>query len=92
MRERRELDEERIDADPALRKLKLTKEERKQAFEKIIHNKEEILDGKSLVEWAEEWEAALEQVKSKGGDYTVQGQHHVAYAFNTCQPPKRNEV
>jgi hypothetical protein len=92
MRERRKLDEERIDADPALRKLKLTKEERKQAFEKIIHNKEEILDDKSLVEWAGEWDTALEQVASKGGDYTVQDEHHVAYAFNTCQSAKRNEV
>ena len=91
-RERRKLDEARIDADPALGKLKLTKEERGQAFEKIINHKEDILDGKSLVEWAREWEADLKQVASKGGDYTVQDEHHVAYAFNTCQPAKRNEV
>ena len=91
-RKRRELDEARIAADPALSKLKLTKEDRGQAFQNIIHHKEDILDGKSLVEWAREWEADLKQVASKGGDYTVQDEKLVVYVYNTCTPAEQNEV
>ena len=91
-RERRMLDEQRIANDPVLSKLKLTKEDRDQAFERIINGKEEILNGESLVEWSQGWDVDMQQVAANGGDHTVRGERRVIYGFNTCQHKKKKEV